>query len=238
MLGRFYGIGVGPGDPALLTRRAVALLETTPVIFTPRGKGGGEGVALTIIRDILPESAEIVPLHLPMIQDDRLLRDAWEEAARQIYDRLAAGKDAAFVTIGDCLLFSTYGYLLKALREIDPDLSVESVPGVTSFSASASRLNLPLAEGEEPLLVVPALRDPEELRPLLRQFPNLVLMKVASRFDEIYRVLQEEGRAESAAFVARCGTPEERIVCDLASLVGQKLDYLSLLIVKPKGVSI
>ncbi|MBC9785777.1 precorrin-2 C(20)-methyltransferase [Heliobacterium chlorum] len=238
MLGRFYGIGVGPGDPGLLTCRSVQLLQKVPVIFTPQGKGGGEGVATTIIRDVLPAETQVVSLHLPMTSDESRLREAWDEAARQIYEVLASGREAAFITIGDCLLFSTYGYLLKSLQKINPEIEVESVPGITSFCAAASRVNIPLAEGEEPLLIVPALRDPEELRPLLRQFPNLVLMKVASRFDGVYDLLKEEGRAESSLFISRCGTAEEKIEKDLSRLVGQKLDYLSLLLVKQKGEEI
>lgn len=236
MLGRFYGIGVGPGDPELLTQRAVRLLKTVPNIFTPQGKGGGEGVALSIIKSVIHETTSIVNLHLPMTQDEERLQTAWRTAAMQVYEVLVQGQDAAFVTIGDCLLFSTYGYLLKSLIEINPEISVESVPGITSFSACASRVNLPLAEGEESLLIVPALREPEELKPLLRQFPNLVLMKVASRFDEIYKVLEEENRLDSSVFIARCGNPEEKIEHDLSQLVGKKLDYLSLLLVKGKGV--
>jgi precorrin-2/cobalt-factor-2 C20-methyltransferase len=120
--------------------------------------------------------------------------------------------DVAFLTLGDAGLYSTYGYLLPRLRRAAPDLEVETVPGVPSFCAAAARFNLSLAQGTEPLAVLPSAEDPEELRRLLRAFPNLVLMKVHRHYADILRVLEEEGRLEEAVLASRCGWPEERLV--------------------------
>ncbi|KAB2954180.1 precorrin-2 C(20)-methyltransferase [Heliorestis acidaminivorans] len=233
-LGRLYGIGVGPGDPELLTRKAYRILQEVEVIFTPQGKKGRESQALTIIKELITENTTVIPLDLPMTQDQAILEKAWQEGASQIYKVLQT-KDCAFVTIGDSLLYSTYGYLLQALQKKDKNIVIESVPGITSFSAAASRLNVTLAEGKEPLVIIPALGETEELRTYIESFPNLVLLKAASSFDEIYKILEDEGRLSSSYFISRCGMAEEHIEKDLSKLQGKKLDYLSLLLVKKEA---
>ncbi|QGG46903.1 precorrin-2 C(20)-methyltransferase [Heliorestis convoluta] len=236
-LGQLYGIGVGPGDPELLTRKAYRILQDVKVIFTPQGKGGREGIALSIIKELIPPSSQVISLHLPMTQNKELLEKSWQEGAAQIYEVLQE-QNCAFVTIGDCLLYSTYSYLIAALRSIDKTVQIESIPGITSFAAAASAANVALAEGTEPLLIVPALGETEKLRSYLKSFPNLVLMKGASSFEQIYKILEEEGRLSSSYYISRCGLSGEVIQKDLRLLQGQELDYLSLLLVKKGGLPV
>ena len=236
MTGKFYGIGVGPGDPDLLTLRAATLLQTVDVVCIPRSSALSDSVALKVAGGHIRAGAEIFEVSTPMTRDKAVLEAEWRQGAEKIAAHLAAGRNVAFITIGDAMLFSTYTYLLKYVRALLPDVEVESVPGVTSFAAAAAHLNLPLAEGAEKLAVVPAVDDPEALRPLLTAFENAVLMKVAGNYDEIVAVLDDLGLKDKAVFVSKLGYPDQFVTADLDSLVGKKRDYLSLILVKKGGL--
>ena len=159
----------------------------------------------------------------------------WEENRKIITEKLDEGKNLVFLTLGDPMLYSTYTYLMARVRRLLPDAPIECVPGVTSFSAAAAYLQEALAEGAEKLAIVPAIEDPEEIREVLGRFPNAVLMKVAGKYDAIVTVLEELQLLDKAVLISRLGYPEQRICHDLASLRGQKLDYLSLILVKQEG---
>ena len=236
MTGKFYGIGVGPGAPDLLTIRAAELLKTAEVVCIPRSAADNESVARKVAGAYIGPAAEIIEVPTPMTRDKALLEAEWRRGAEKIAACLAAGKNVAFITIGDAMLFSTYTYLLKHVRAIMPDVEVESVPGVTSFAAAAAHLDLPLAEGTEKLAVLPAVDDPEALRPLLAAFDNAVLMKVAGKYEEIVAVLGDLGLKDKAVYVSRLGYPDQFITRDLDSLIGKKRDYLSLILIKKGGL--
>lgn len=236
MTGRFYGLGVGPGAPDLLTLRAVAVLKTVHAVCVPRSSADGDSIALRVAGPHIPPGAEIIEISTPMTRDRSVLEAEWRQGARTIAGHLAAGRDVAFITIGDAMLFSTYTYLLRHVRAVLPEVRVESVPGVTSFAAAAAHLNIALAEGTEKLAVVPAVDDPEALRPLLAGCESAVLMKVAGKYEEIVAVLDDMGLKDKAVFVSKLGYPEQSVTFDLDSLVGKKRDYLSLIIVKKGGL--
>ncbi len=235
MTGKFSGIGVGPGDPGLLTLRAVELLKTADVVCIPRSSADNESVALKVAAAYIG-AAEIIEVPTPMTRDRALLEAEWRRGAETIATRLAAGRNVAFITIGDAMLFSTYTYLLKHVRAILPGVEVESVPGVTSFAAAAAHLNLALAEGTEKLAVIPAVDAPEALRPLLAAFDSAVLMKVAGKYEEIVAVLADLGLKDKAVYVSKIGYPDEFVTRDLDSLIGKKRDYLSLILIKKGGL--
>jgi precorrin-2/cobalt-factor-2 C20-methyltransferase len=171
----------------------------------------------------------------PMVRDAQTLEAEWRRGAEQIASRLLSGKDVAFITIGDSMLFSTYTYLMKKVVEIIPNVVVESIPGITSFSAAAAYLNAALAEGSEKFAIIPAIDDPEQLREIFGQFSNAVLMKVAGKYDKIVNVLDELGLKNKAVFISKIGYPDQLVSFDLDSLRGTKLDYLSLILVKREG---
>lgn len=235
MKGKFYGLGVGPGDPELLTIKAHRILREVDIVCVPISKMEQESLALSIVKPYLQEDKLVMELHMPMTQDETTLEASWSGAAEQILPYLQEGKQVAFLTLGDPSLFSTYTYLLTRIKKLDPEIVVETVPGITSLAAAAARINLPLAEGEERLTIVPALLDVDELTGILAESSNVVLMKVSRQFPEIVRILEQEGRLEDAVMVTRCGQPRERIIGDLRQVAGEKIDYMSLIIIK-KGV--
>lgn len=234
MIGKLYGIGVGPGAADLLTIRAVNILKTVEVVCIPRSSAEKKSVALTVARPYIA-TAEILEVSTPMTRDAAVLDVNWNQGAQEIVQRLRQGKNVAFITIGDSVLYSTYTYLMKKVQQLVPDVDIVSVPGITSYSASAAHLNLPLAEGAEKFVVIPALDDPNELKTILKIFPNVILMKVAGQFAKLVDVLEEVGLIDKAVYVSRLGYAEQFVTYDLRALKNNKLDYLSLIIVKQGG---
>jgi precorrin-2/cobalt-factor-2 C20-methyltransferase len=230
---RIYAVGVGPGDPELLTLKAERVLRRTPVICAPVASAGDSSHALSIVEPFLDRARqEVIVRVFPMRKDREGLDEFWEEAAATVLDRIRRGKDVAFVTIGDPFLYSTFLYLYRIFRERHPDIPIEVVPGVTSINAAAAAAGIPLAAASERIAVLPATFEEGKLRTTLMEFDTVVLMKVNRVFDQVFAMLRELGLEGNGAFIARAGTDQEQVVFDLDSLVGKKLDYLSLLIVK------
>lgn len=235
MTAKLYGIGVGPGDPELITLKAKRVLETADIIFIPKAKEESHSIAFEIIKEIVPPDKKVTELILPMTNDKELLEASWLNGSRKIVEQLGESKTGAFITIGDCMLYSTYSYLLGFIRKNSPKLEIESIPGITAFAASASAALMPLAEGSEKLVVIPALRDVNELPQILEQFSNIVLMKVASCYDQVLDILQKYNLQKSALLISKCGHEDQLIEADLESLRGKKIHYLSLMIIKQGG---
>jgi precorrin-2/cobalt-factor-2 C20-methyltransferase len=233
-MAKIYAIGVGPGDPELLTGKAERILCSVPVICAPTaGPTVDSSYALSIIEPLLDRKRQEVIIQVfPMRKDQDGLDEYWETAAAAVVERVRGGSDVAFITIGDPFLYSTFLYLYRILREKYADIPIEVVPGVSSINAAAIAAGIPLGQASERIAIIPAAFEEKELRSILSDFETVVLMKVSRVFDGIYAVLKELGLEKKCAFISRVGTTEEEVVFDLERLLGQKLDYLSLLIVK------
>lgn len=230
---RIYAVGVGPGDPELLTRKAERILRQTPVICAPTGNADAASYALSIVDQLLDRSRqEIVPMVFPMTKQGAELEAAWNAAADQVIARIDDGLDVAFITIGDPCLYSTFLYIYRIVREKRPGIAVEIVPGISSINAAAAAAGIPLGIAGERIAILPATYEDEELRRTFAAFDTVVLMKVSRVFDRVYALLCELGLACGAVFVRRVGSAAQEVVTDLASLVGTELDYLSMLIVR------
>lgn len=232
-LGKLYGIGVGPGDPELLTLKAVKVLKAADVVAIPKSKEESDSIALSIVKEAVDlAKKETLELMFPMTKDKGVLIKAREEAAAALADKLKAGKDVGCITIGDPMFYSTFSYLIPMLRERVPAVEIEIVPGISSVMASAAVTVTPLTEADERLAVIPATYESDKIRHVLETFDTVVLMKVNRVFDKIFGLLEELGLRENAVFIERCGGDNQRVVRDLDSLKGEKLDYLSMVIVK------
>lgn len=228
-----YAVGVGPGDPELLTLKAVRVLRAADVIVAPTGQAEAASYALGIVERHLDRSRQqVLERVFPMSRDERELRPHWEATASEVAGHLRDGRTVAFVTIGDPLLYSTFLYLLRILRERHPEMVVEVVPGITSVGAAAAAAGIPLGMSAERLAILPATYETDQLRQTLLDFDCVVLMKVSRVYDRVYALLVELGLERQGVFVRRVGSDQEEVVTDLASLVGNQLDYLSLLIVR------
>ena len=232
--GKLWGVGVGPGDPELLTLKAKRILETVDCIAVPRSAEGRDSTALAIAAGAVDIDKPIIDLVFPMSFDESVLGEGWAVALASLLEALAAGKQVAFVTLGDPTVYSTYMYLHRSV--LAAGHAAEIIPGITSFCAAAARAGISLAENRETLAVIPAAYESGDLDAVLDSFDNVVLMKVARRLGEVRRTLARHGLEDKSILVSRCGQSDELVETDLACLEGRKLSYFTTLIVK-KGSS-
>ncbi len=232
--GTLYGIGVGPGDPELITLKALKVLQKIPHIFASCSSKNSYSLALSIVRCHL-NGAGIEHLPFPMTRDPQVLQEAWEKNAIRVLEVLDAGSDAAFVTLGDPLTYSTFGYLLKTLKRLQPGVRVVTIPGITSYSAAAALTHTPLTEGEESFSLVSGALGAARLREVADKSDNIVMLKTYRNFGEIYRTLDELDLLDRAVCISRCGLDGETVVENLRDLKAESMPYLSMIIIKKKG---
>lgn len=231
--GKLIGASLGPGDPELITRRAWAVLQSGARWLYPVKKAEASSYALSIVeRGGLARPADAVELVFPMTRDAEALAKAWARAAEQTVALLGEGRDLVFLVEGDASTFATFGHLARVVRERVPEVAVETIAGVSSFAAAAAVAGVTLAEEDETFAIIPAAYGVEVIDHLLDEFDTLALMKVKPLMDEVIELLERRELLASSVFVERVGAPEERIVRDVASLKGETVNYLSLLLVQ------
>ena len=228
--GKLFGIGVGPGDPELLTLKAVRTINEADVIFTAASSKNSYSLAVEIARPHITKGVDICSLAFPMIKDKVESKTAWDNNARKIAAVLEQGKNAAFLTLGDPMTYSTYGYVLKSLKTVMPHAVVETIPGITSFHAAAARLNRTLVEAEESLLITSGAYGGEPLRKSMDGVENVVLLKAYKNTADINTVLRDAGMMEKAVAVSRCSRDGEEIIHNLTDLEARKPDYWTLIL--------
>lgn len=232
-MAKLYGIGVGPGDPELITIKAVKAIKEVKTICVPKSEGKDDSIALSIARQYVDDRRqEIVEFSFPMHKDRDTQVKAWQMAADAIIKRIREGKDVAFLTLGDPLFYSTFSYLIPLVADAIPDIKVRVIPGVSSVNAASATLLLPLAEADERIAIIPATYGDKEIIKALEDFDTVVLMKVNRVMEKVLNILAEMDLKDRALFVSRAGWEGEEIVRDLDSLKGKKLDYFSMVIVK------
>ena len=230
--GKLYGIGIGPGDPGLVTLKAKEILDRVDTVFVPKASEDGESVARSIVEAVTEVKKSFVELTFPMTKDKELLKAYWLRSARRIAKEMGNRREAAFVTIGDPFIYSTYVYLFKTLRRHFPNVEIETVPGISAFSAAASSAGLPLVEGNERMAVVPVRHDLRGVKEALERFDTVILMKVGSKLDSVISLLKEMGLGRKAILISRVGHSDEKIVHNLSALKDSRCGYLSVIIVK------
>jgi len=230
--GKFFGIGVGPGDPELLTIKARRVLEEVNVLCVPKSGRERESLALSIVSGAVNKEWKIIELLLPMTRNQRELEKHQAEAAGKINGELVSGQDVAFITLGDPTIYSTFTYLLKFVREINPEVEVQIIPGISAINAISGWMQMPLAEGDEKLAVVPALQSEEELARVLENFDNVMILKAGKQLEKVIKVLDAAGLSNKAAFACRYGFEDGFFTTDIDSLRGTRQDYLSAMLVK------
>jgi precorrin-2/cobalt-factor-2 C20-methyltransferase len=233
--GRFIGVGVGPGDPELLTLKAVRTLASADVVIAPRTEKRGDSIALSIAKPHMNTGVEILELVFPMVYHPGELSDAWEANRSIIEARLKAGQTVVFLTLGDPMFYSTYIYVFELLK--NSGYTIETIPGVTAFCAIASHHGVPIVEGDDVLSVVPATIRAEKLERILAVSDRLVLMKVSRNFSDLSQQLQRHGFAENALMVSKCGHPEEMVHEDIMKVKPEDVTYLSTILARKSKTS-
>ena len=234
MTAKLYGVGVGPGDSDLLTIKALETLQKVDYICAPQSGNKRDSLALEIVKEKVDIKNRVMKLNFPMSYNKNELDQAHSVAALKIKEKLIQGKDLAFITLGDPLFYSTYIYILNKLNKnsTEAEISVKTIPGITSVSACSAKNNLPLAENDENVAMISKIKNKSQLRNILKIFENVVILKLSRNFEEIYEILDELNLKEKAIVTSRCGQKEENIIKDIDKLNKNNIDYLSLLITK------
>lgn len=234
--GRLIGASLGPGDPDLITRRAWAALTSDARWAYPVKKAEETSYALEIVRRgglEIPHDAE--PLVFPMTRQAEPLARAWAHAAARTAAMLAEGRDVVFLVEGDASTYATFAHLARTVRELAPGVEIETIPGVSSFAAAAAHLGEPLTGEDDTLAVIPAAYGVEVIDHLIDEFDTLVLLKVKPLLDDVIALLERRGLLHEACLIEKVGSPHERVVRDVSTLRGEKIAYLSLILVRNPG---
>ena len=223
MKGTLIGVGVGPGDPELMTLKAVRMIRENEVIAVP-GKQPKETVAYQIAVQAAPELADktLLPLYMPMTMDAEERENNWKIAADTAEQQLEQGKNVVFLTLGDPTVYSTFSYVKKLVEE--HGYQTATVSGITSFCAAAARMNVSLSEWNEPLHILPARLEDD-----LNYSGNCVLMKSGRKMDRVKQQLAQSGR--DVVMVENCGMPEEKIYHGVEE-IPDDAGYYSLIIAR------
>ena len=210
--GKLIGIGVGPGDTELVTLKAAKVLKSVPVVFSPKSSKEKESIALSIVKPILEERKDykrlmIVEPIFPMIENKKELEKIWTSASELISQYLNTGRDVAFITLGDPSIFSTYSYVQKKLID---KYEIETIPGITSFTACAAAKNKALVEQNDILTIVPKIDD--RLEEILDYSDSIVLMKASRNTSRLESTIEDKKRPKEIYSVQNCTRENEKII--------------------------
>jgi precorrin-2/cobalt-factor-2 C20-methyltransferase len=232
-LGHFWGVGVGPGPRGLLPIAAVEVLAQAAVIYLPRARSADLSIARQCLDGLMIPEARLREIEFTMDPDREVLSEHYSAVAGDIALELEAGRDVAYLTLGDPMTYSTYGYTMAALRDRLPAVQARTFPGITSFAAAAAVMNWPIGEGKERVLILPCPDDAQSLRQDVESHDVVVLMKIGKRLPMVLQVLREMGIGEHCALVSRIGLPGETLCDDLDALPDTaSLGYLSTMLIR------
>ena len=234
--GKLYGLGVGTGDPELMTVKAIKTLNSVDVIVIPQSSPHVDSVAWRIAKShVQNKETMLLKLHFPMTKEVAVIREAWSIALQKIGEQLILGKSVAFITEGDPLFYSTYIYLHKNAPVLWEGIEIEIVPAVCSMTAVCAVSQIPIADGKEKVAIVPASYGLDSLAQIFKLFDTILLMKVSSVMPQVVELLEKEGLLDKAVYVSKATMQYQQIIVDLKSIQNDKCDYFSMVVVKKLG---
>ncbi|MDE1862612.1 MAG: precorrin-2 C(20)-methyltransferase [Thaumarchaeota archaeon] len=232
-------VGCGPGDPDLLTVKAVRAIRGADVIMCPTSREGKESIAYSIIASVVDAAKrpQVENLVFPMVKDREVLESTWKANARAIAERVRGGKNVVYLTVGDPSLYSTWIYLQRELKSSYPEIKVSVVPGIVSMFAFASKVGISIAEGDETVAVIPACYDLSRVRETAKNCDTMIFLKDGRYFDQVISLLREAGFPSSSLFAIAqdVGTDEEVVKkLTLGEVTKETLTskYFSIMVVK------
>ena len=240
LAGRVIGIGIGPGDPELITIKAVKTLKTADVICVPKAHTEKPSMALAMVKHILDERErppKVLELVFPMTKDESELRRSWARNADIIAEKAKNGNTIAFITLGDPMFYSTFIYLYQSMKERYPEVKLEIIPGITSLTACAASSKIPLAERDEAIIIIPSDLDSKQIEEMAKYIDNFVFMKGAQHLKDLVPILEKAGFTKNSTIILakRCTMPKEKVM--IGKLVDAQSwdiyeDYFSMVIIK------
>jgi precorrin-2/cobalt-factor-2 C20-methyltransferase len=230
MTGTLYGIGVGPGDPELITVKGLRLLRETPVLAYPAPETG-DSLARSIVAGHLNGAKTEVPIRMPIVAARFPAQSVYDQAVETLAGHLGEGRDVAVLCEGDPFFYGSFMYLFGRMAERFP---VEVVPGVSSLTACAAVLGAPLAARNDVMTVIPAPLETDLIRARLKENDAAAIIKLGRHFARIRDLLAELGLADQAHYVEHATMENQRIL-PLAEVDESAVPYFSMIVVHKRG---
>ncbi|MBR8701075.1 Cobalt-precorrin-2 C(20)-methyltransferase [Fusobacterium sp. DD29] len=233
MSNKFYGIGVGVGDPEQLTVKAINILKKLDVVIVPEAKKDEGSTAYEISKEYLKPGVDLVFMEFPMLKNPLDRVEGRKANTRVVEKLLDEGKNVGFLTIGDSMTYSTYVYILENLQD-KYKKQVETVPGISSFADMSSRFNFPIVMGDESLKIV-SINENTDIEKELNDTDNIVFMKVSRNFDKLKEALAKTGNMNNVIMVSNSGKDTEKVFYDISNLTKEDIPYFTTMIFKKGG---
>ncbi|MEK0339845.1 MAG: precorrin-2 C(20)-methyltransferase [Nitrosopumilus sp.] len=233
------GIGVGPGDPELLTVKAVKAIHNADIIMCPASNKDRPSIALSVVSSIIDKSKnqEIIKLIFPMTKDKDVLEQTWKKNAKIMAETVLSGKNVVYLTVGDPFLYSTWIYMHKDLKENYPDMNISVIPGIVSIFTFAAKVGISVAEGSEKVAIIPSCYDLSSVKEIAKHSESMIFLKDGRYFDQVIKMLKESGFPDDSIFAVGQDLGTENEIIRKMTL-GEVNDgtlttkYFSILVVK------
>lgn len=232
-------VGCGPGDPELLTVKAVKAIRNADVIMCPTSKEGKTSIAYSIISSVIDDTKkpDVINLVFPMVKDKQILEATWKKNTQTIVDIIKSGKNVVYLTVGDPSLYSTWIYIQRELNSKHPEIKITVIPGIVSMFAFASKVGISIAEGDETVAVIPACYDLSRVKETAKNCDTMIFLKDGRYFDQVITLLKEAGFSDNSLFAIAqdVGTNEEIVKkLTLGEVTKDTLTskYFSIMVVK------
>ena len=196
------GIGVGPGDPELLTVKAVKAIQNADIIMCPASNEDRPSIAFSVVSSIIDKSKnqEIIKLIFPMTKDKDVLEQTWKKNAKIMAETVLSGKNVVYLTVGDPFLYSTWIYMHKDLKKNYPDMNISVIPGIVSIFTFAAKVGVSVAEGSEKVAIIPSCYDLSSVKEIAKHTESMIFLKDGRYFDQVIKVLKESGFPDDSIF--------------------------------------
>ncbi len=232
-MSKLVGIGVGVGDPELLTIKAVNALKEADAVILPRANTKTYSTAYEIAKEYMKDDIEKIYADFTTVDEDRLREEDRLQYAKIVNDCIKAGKTVAFITIGDPMTFSTFVYVMELLEK---DVEIQTIPGITSFASISARLNTPLVMGDETLKIVPIAKE-TNIEEEISNSDNLVFMKVTRNLERLKEAFKKTGQLKNTVLISNCGKSDEKVIYDIENVTRDDISYFSTILLKKGGLT-
>ena len=201
-MSQLTGIGVGPGDPDLLTVKAVKAIQDADMIMCPASAEDRPSIALSVVDTLIDKSKnqEIVKLIFPMTKDKAILEAHWKENSKIMAEKVLSGKNVVYLTVGDPYLYSTWIYMHREISKKHPEMKITVIPGIVSMFTFASKVGISIAEGAEKVSIIPSCYDLSSVKEIAKNSEVLVFLKDGRYFDQVIELVRESGFPEDYIF--------------------------------------
>jgi precorrin-2/cobalt-factor-2 C20-methyltransferase len=202
VMSQLTGIGVGPGDPDLLTVKAVKAIQNADTIMCPASAEDRPSIALSVVDSLIDKSKnqEIVKLIFPMTKDKSILETHWKENSKIMSEKVLSGKNVVYLTVGDPYLYSTWIYMHREISQNHPKMKITVIPGIVSMFTFASKVGISIAEGAEKVAIIPSCYDLSSVKEIAKNSEVLVFLKDGRYFDQVIELVRESGFPDDSIF--------------------------------------